>query len=276
MKEDFPAPYYFDHVIACVPDAKDTIWLECTSQTISAGFMGYFTGDRKALMVTDTGGAVVYTPRYPENVNLQIAKVEASVSDDGTLVAEVNTTSTGLQEEDEHDHLHYNTQKERDEYYNHKYDLPTYKAENINYKETPGRIPSIDEHVTITSPNYASITGKRLFIKPNLFNREKKLPVDKPRKFDIVRTAAYTDIDSISIIIPKGYTVETMPKNVSINSKFGVYAIEYKVKENTILLVRKHIQSPNRYPASDYLELAKFYEEMSKADYARMVFVKGI
>ena len=275
LKEDFPSPY-FNHAIVCVPDTKDTTWLECTSQTISCGYLGSFTGNRKVLMLTDTGAIVVLTPKYRAKDNLKITNITAIINDDGTLKSEINTIYTGFKQEKIQSIFNSSTQKERDEYYNHKYDFPTYNVENISLKETKGKIPVLNEHLNIISPNYATITGKRLFIQPNLLNKEKKLTANNDRKFDIVFSDSYIDIDSIKINIPQGYRLESKPKDMKLDNKFGNYSIQYLVKDNYIELIRKCEMNEQRFPPTDYFNLTKFYEEMSIADNSNMVFVKNL
>jgi len=182
--EDFPVDL-FDHVITCVPNLKDTLWLECTSQTVSAGYMGRFTGNRKALLISENGGYVVNTTKYTMSDNLQLRKINASIDVDGNLTAEVFTHFTGLQQDLQHDLMYYDNKEEREKYLNSELNLPTYKVEKNEYQETKARIPAINEYLKITSANYASITGKRLFIVPNLFNKVSKLSEDMNRKCDI-------------------------------------------------------------------------------------------
>ncbi|SKA03253.1 DUF3857 domain-containing transglutaminase family protein [Sediminibacterium ginsengisoli] len=273
LREDFPAPY-FNHAVVCVPGAKDTTWLECTSQTVSTGYMGSSTGNRKALMITEKGGEVVYSPVYKAADNSQLRVVTATVDETGTLTADINTHFTGSQQELSHSLLHHATQAERDKYLNRELNLPTYKVEKINYTETRGKIPAMDEILRITSSGYASITGKRLFITPNLFNRVSRLPADKPRQYDIEFRSAYVDVDSILITIPDGYTLEALPKPADITNRFGRYSINCTVTGNRIILVRKHQQDAGKFPAGDYPELVKYFEELYKADRARVVLVK--
>jgi transglutaminase-like putative cysteine protease len=274
LDETFPA-HYSNHVIVCVPDGKDSIWLECTDKDVSAGYMGKFTGNRQVLLIDEKGSYITSTPSYKHTDNLQLRTVTAMVDKDGNLQAEVKTHFTGLAQEELHNLLHYYTPEQRTKYLNEVISLPTYKIEKNDYKETKSRIPAMDETLIITSPNYASTSGKRLFITPNLFNKSNmRLPTDKPRKYDIELSYAFRDIDTVNITIPDGYTVEAQPQNVSLSNKFGNYKVNYTVTANTIQLVRLQERLNSRYPASDYEALAKFYEAMYKADRARIVFVK--
>ncbi len=272
--DDFPAPY-FNHAIACVPMGRDTIWLECTSQDEAAGFMGDYTGNREALLIDEDGGHVVNTPAYTSKDNLQLRKVNAVIDDEGNLSADVNTHFTGIQQELQHSLIHDANKEERDKYLNNTLNLPTYTVDKSEYKEKPDIIPAVDEYLHITSAGYASVTGKRLFVQPNLFNKSMtKLSKDEERKFDIQYPYAFKDADTILITIPEGYTPEAIPEDISINNKFGNYGISFKVMANKIELLRIQVRDKANYPANDYPDLIKYYDDIYKADRSRIVFVK--
>jgi hypothetical protein len=272
--EDFPANY-FNHVIACVPDGKDTMWLECTAQTESAGYMGSFTGNRKALLLGDDGGYVVSTPHYSKSQNLQLRNINGVINIEGNLLVEVSTHFTGQQQEKTHGLLYEASARQREEYLNEAINLPTYKIDRSEYKEQKGRIPAMDEYLKITVPNYAAVTGKRLFVEPNIFNRSStKLSTDEPRRFDIKLSYPYRDVDTIHLSIPQGYQIEATPKDVLLNTRFGNYSITYKIIENNIDVLRVSEGNEGVFPASDYTALAKYFEDMYKADHAKFVFIK--
>ncbi len=270
---DFPM-VKFNHIVTCVPLQNDTMWLECTSQTASAGYMGTFTGNRKALMITDSGGVVVSTPKFIANENKEVRKINAIVDEKGNLNITSNALLTGIKQEFAHALLHDATEEQRIEYLNKYLKLPTYTINKYDFKETKARIPVIAESLDITAPSYAALSGKRMFITPNLFNKRNKLKDDKPRLFDIVYRTAYTEIDSVEIKVPTGYNIEMMPKNISIDNKFGKYKINYSFDNNIIKVTRYYEQNAAVFPKSDYTDLTKFYDEMHKADRAKMVLVK--
>lgn len=275
MVADFPSNQ-FNHAIACVPMGKDTVWLECTSQTVSAGYMGTFTGGRKALLLAADGGYVVTTPSYTAADNLQERKVTAEVDENGNLVAEVNTRTKGEQQELAHHLIHDVSKEERDKKLNTMLNLPTYSVAKNDYKEIKGALPEVHEYMKIESPNYAAITSKRLFIQPNLLNSSHtRLTPDTLRKTDVVIKNSFRNIDTILIHVPAGYKVESMPANTMVNNRFGAYSISYHFADDKITLVRMHEMHAARFPPKSYADLVKLYDAMYKGDVGRVVLVKN-
>jgi hypothetical protein len=265
-----------NHVISCVPLNKDTIWLECTSQTGAPGYMGSFTGNRKAILIDETGGHIVQTPVYKVADNIQVRVVKAVADDQGNLTAEINNSYTGLQQDFAHSLMHQASKEEREEYLNKMFNLPTYQVVKSNYVEHKNIVPSVDEYLQILLNSYVTITGKRLFIAPNLFGGsiEKLLP-DTARQYDYVVKDPYRDIDSVEIKIPTGYKTESVPKDISVQNKFGKYTSTIKVLDNKIVYYRHMEQNSGRFPAKEYNELVQFYQQISKADRSKVVLVKA-
>jgi len=65
-----------------------------------------------------------------------------------------------------------------------------------------------------------------------------------------------------------------LPKTNEINNKFGKYKITYSFSNDNLKTIRFFEQETNSFPPSDYPELVKFYDEMSKSDRAKVVLVK--
>jgi hypothetical protein len=274
LQADFPAAY-FNHIIACVPLQKDTIWLECTSQTKAFGYMGSFTGNRQALLIADDGGHVVNTPNYTMKDNQQIRNISAKLDADGNLTADITTHYTGMEQDELQLQINELNNDKLKESLKANIDLPTYDITSFHYDEHKDFIPSIDETLNLTAQNYAAVSGKRLFIMPDILNREaRKLPTISLRKFDIWYRYSFREIDTVNIKLPPGFDLEGMPKDVIIANKFGSYEIHFKIGENIIIATRKlEIQSA-RFPPSDYPDLVKFYDNIFKADRSKMVLVK--
>jgi hypothetical protein len=274
LSEDFPAPY-FNHVICCVPGKNDTTWLECTSQTEAPGFLGSFTGNRKALLIGDDGGYVVNTPIYQSKDNQQIRVVNSTLDSNGNLLAQVKTSFTGIQQETPRELMLSSTQEEKEDYLNNTLSIPTYKTERFQYKEIKSHIPEIEEELTINAPGYANLSGKRIFLVPNLFNRSStRLSDNLQRKNPIYFTAAYLDIDTVTINIPNGYIVEAAPKNTLLNSPFGIYSLQFEFADKNIKMIRYRKSEINVFDAAEYPKLVEFVNLIYKADQSRIVLVK--
>lgn len=271
---DFPSQQ-FNHVILCVPLQNDTLWLECTSQTAPAGYMGSFTGNRNALLIDEQGGHLVRTPWYGLDKNLQLRKISGVVNAAGTLALEVKTRYEGLQQDNLHGLINDLAKDKVKEVLHDQLDFATYDISNFSYRETKTALPAIDESLTISVTNYATITGKRLFIVPNIMTKNnRKLAADYERKNDIVFNVAYKDVDTAVINLPEGYTVESMPQDVSLTTLFGKYNCSVKLSGTTLYYYRSIEMYDGRFAAGNYGALVKFYQAIYKADRNKVVLVK--
>ena len=271
---DFPSDQ-FNHIILCVPLPKDTVWLECTSQTLPTGYLSGFTSNRPALVVDENGGHLIRTPHYGITDNLQQRNITATLNEEGTLLVIARTRYGGLQQDDIHGLINNLSKDKVKEYLHEQLDFATYDISKFNYVENKAAMPAIVETLDIIVTNYATITGKRLFIVPNVMTRTgRKLTPDDDRKYDIVFTSEYRDVDSVEIEIPAGFSPESMPEDVTISNKFGKYNCAVKLSGNKLLYYRSIECYSGRFPAKEYNDLVKFQEATYKADRNKVVLVK--
>jgi hypothetical protein len=274
INDDFPLRN-FNHAILCVPLAKDSVWLECTDQTLPAGYMSSFTANRKALMITDDGGVVVATPRYGLKENTQLRTIKGTIAADGTLNMKVATRYEAMQGDNLHSMINALAKDKVQKILQQELELPTYNINTFDYKEKAAGLPQVEENLDITVDHYATVSGKRLFITLDILNRSgTRLEDEEERKCDFVFNLAWRDEDNAEIDIPEGYELEAAPQDMAIKTRFGSYSVTAKLSGNKIIYRRVREQFGGRYPAKDKEELAKFYNDIYKSDRSRMVLVK--
>jgi hypothetical protein len=226
-------------------------------------------------MVKEDGGYLVRTPSYKMKDNIQFRSIKATLNEDGQLLANVNTHYAGTQQDDLHQIIHgYPKPKQLEFLKKGMGGLGTYDVKEFDYKESKGPNPFIDEYISLVVESFAQVSGKRLFITPNLLSKNGMKLKDEERINDIELTFEYKDVDSVEISIPKGYASEAMPKDISIQSKFGNYNISFKVADDKVIMFRNFERLAGRFAKTDYKEFVKFYEDIYKADRSKIVLVK--
>jgi hypothetical protein len=273
-EEDFPSNR-FNHVIVCAPGAKDSTWLECTSNTHPAGYLGGFTADRAVLFIDEKGSRMVHTPAYTIEQNLQLRRITAKISESGDMLLKASTHFTGLQQDNLHARLNMLTREKVLEGLKQAGFFASYDVNGYECKEKKEILPFIDEQLEIAAHNYATVTGKRMFLEPNLLNKaSRRMSPDSSRMSDIYLNYSYRDVDTVEITIPEGYVPESMPQPVALKSSFGSYSSQASIAGNVITYIRSIDHNGGSYPASSYPELEKFYNGMYKADRSRIVLVR--
>jgi Domain of Unknown Function with PDB structure (DUF3857)/Transglutaminase-like superfamily len=266
----------FNHVIACVPRQKDTLWLECTSSVETAGFLGD-TDDRYAMLVDPVkGGQLVRTPRYDERVN-QIVKTytidcntEGGAQVKGVSVFEgaeqvyLAHTFAGLSLEEKKKSLYENL------------GINNLDIKQMNVEHKRGRVPSITMSLDMSIEKWASVSGKRLFIPVNTFSKWTYTPIsDSTRRFEVqADDNGWTRLDSVLVNLPEGYKIESRPDPLSIKSPFGSFELSLKIEDRKIWVMRRLVVNNAILPKNKYGELVEFFRNVSKADKGKIVLVK--
>lgn len=273
IKTDFPSSQ-FNHAVVFVPNGRDTLWLECTSQTNPFGYMGSFTGNRKALAITENGAALVKTPVYTENENLQIRSAYVDVEQSGDAKASIKTIYAGLQYENGNLHSFIGNPDEQKKWVQKNTQIPSFDITSVSVKNNPDKIPTAVVDLNLNLKRLATPSGKRLFVTPNLMNRSTFIPekVDD-RKTNIFRRMGYTDIDTIRYRMPDGIYPEFLPEPTNFKSVFGEYYSSVQIDRGDILYIRKIKVYRGEFPAKAYNELIEFYKAINKSDNTKLVFL---
>jgi hypothetical protein len=271
---DFPSSQ-FNHAIVAVPNDQDTLWLECTSQTAPFGYMGKFTGDRQALLITQGGAKLVNTIRYTAEQNLQSRSADVYVDLNGDAKAEVKTRYSGIQYENDKLHSILNGQYDEQKKWLHEnIGIPTFDITKFSFQNFKNKIPAAEVSVEMNLMKYATVSGKRIFISPNLMNRNTYIPEKlEQRKTPVVRRFTFTDLDTIRYHLPEGIYPEYLPEPVKITSRFGEYESSFKVDAGSLLYIRKVKMNKGEFAPETYSEMIDFYKSMNKADNIKMVFM---
>lgn len=272
--EDFPS-HQSNHVVLFVPLAKDTVWLECTNQLVPAGYMGGFAGNRKALAITEDGGKMVSTPHYGVDENVQVRKITGTIDAEGNLVATVNTRYRAMQQDEKYGLVNEQSKEKIKEYLNGELSFASYEVADFSYQAKKDVLPEVDEQLKLTVGNYATVSGRRFFLTPNLMSRGgSKSLSSEDRNCDFVFGYSYRNIDSVEINIPSGYQLEAMPSETALKTPYGNYRSFVKLEGSKVFYYRMVERFSGRFPAKEGVQLAKFYEDIYKADRSRVVLVK--
>jgi Domain of Unknown Function with PDB structure (DUF3857)/Transglutaminase-like superfamily len=272
---DFPS-HQFNHVICAVPNAKDTIWLECTDQYLPAGYLGVFTANRYGLMINDNGGTLVHTPVYSLKDNISVRKMSGTIDPEGNLQVKSETYYRALSQDPYERLSHHLSRDQQLEYLKRNLSLPTYTINTFNYKEDySARLPAMQETLDISIANYAHFTGRRIFVNPNVLRRsETKFSDDKDRVLDFQFKTEFIETDSVEITIPTGYEPEALHKDLLLETKYGRFITQEKIVADKIKYYRHFEQFRGRYPASSYDEIKTFYNSVYDADHTQMVLIR--
>ncbi|KPM32393.1 GTPase EngB [Croceitalea dokdonensis DOKDO 023] len=269
--DDFADLGQGNHVILTIPYNGKYYWIDCTSQVHPFGFIGDFTDDRQVLVVKPEGGELMKTEAYLNEDNLQLTNAEVKLFKDGSMDAQLNIKTTGIQY-DRRFFIENETKENIERFYkNYWGSIGSLRVEKFAFQNQKDSV-LFQETLQVSALDYAAKTNDQIIFAPNVFNNSGYVPKRyRHRKLPFEVQRGYLDEDNYLISYPEGYNVENLPQPVHIQSNFGEYQMTYEATQGGLRLKRKFLLKQGYYPPEEYENYRKFRRQVAKTDNTKII-----
>jgi hypothetical protein len=259
INKDFPAQV-FNHAIVTVPLKDDTLFLECTNKNIPCGYMGTFTQNREALIISDTPH-FVHIPALDESEALSSTKFEANPADLFTSVR-LDIVARGYLY-DRYSNIFNNLNNTTIERYLRyvlagKWQMLDYKIEDADRSQ-----PQIRLSVQMKMSDILKQYGDDVLI--GQFSRalpDFEKPAERTQKVQIDYPLCYADTNVY--LIPPGMKWQLMSKSGNVESRFGTYQYNYRLDDKKLLVIKKFSLFTGEINPDEYAGFYEFIEKVKK------------
>lgn len=271
---DVPSPAQFNHVITAVPQGNGFVWLDTTTEVAPFGYLMSILRDKQALVIpSDKPPTLVTTPANPPVKALESFKIDAKLSDTGTLEGKIERTISGNDAEI----IVRNAFR--------RVPMPQWKdlVQQISYSS--GFSGDVSE-VTASSPertdedfHFSYKYSRKDF--PDWSERRISSPLPPmlapapdPKPSHPILLGAIEEFRNESRVeLPKGYS-PALPAKIDLKEDFAEYHASYSVKEGVLQTERTLIVKLREVPVSEYEAYKKFAKAVVD-DYDRYVNVSS-
>lgn len=265
-----------NHAILAIPYKGTYYWIDCTSQVHPFGFVGDFTDDRLALVVTPDGGEIVNTVAYINEDNFQLTNGSYSLSTAGDIMGEVTLRTTGVQYDDRFTLEQRSNDEVLKHYKEYWGNINNLKLDKYHFENDRNQVV-FKENVHVSASGHASINGDRMLFTANIFNNNGYVPDryrDRWHPFEIAR--GFLDEDDITIELPDGYAIEALPSGKKVENEFGSYEISFEnvAGSSQVRYKRRLFIKMGTYTKEKYANYYSFSKEIANSDDAQIVLIK--
>lgn len=253
----------FNHVILCVPQPNDTIWLECTSSTLPFNYLGTFTQNRTVLLVEKDNSRLVQTPKLRANEVIEAYHHQISVTENGNATFSTTGTVKGAQYEFLKDLDTHVTASQKTDILDRfrlikRTDIEDYELSVPDRDSTYVRIS-----LSGTIQQVLDNLGPKSLLKPvNSFYMKLEKPAERTQPVFI--PYPIVKIDTFNYSLPDNISKIAGLKNSTINGSFGNYQRSYAFEDNQLQVIRQLTINAGQYELDEYDAFYQFISQISK------------
>ncbi len=264
----------FDHVVLCIPNRGDTIWMECTDPDLPFDYLGEFSMGKDALLITENGGVLTKTQDLYPFQNCRTVKTDCKIFENGR--AEFNTeVKYNFLEFEQVKHLVKASREERMKEYYQSLGMSDIDIRSIELSQKEDA-PKVVCELSIASNRFSVSNGDHIiFPAIPFFQEEKPVTIFNSRMtpFEIKNSSHYTD--SIYYSLPEEYLKGTWPEDRTIESEFGTYSIAYELLGGKILVVRNRKIKDGVFTPEKYAEYVNYINQIAELEKQKIILTKN-
>jgi len=263
-----------NHAILMVPTEKGSIWLENTSQMMAFNHLSTSTTDRNVLSIDKNGIELISTPVYSPEQNNEKQVLKIRINEDNSITGEGQFSYTGNQYD-------YNvaftglSPKERNEAIRDRLSVLSFdKIEMKNVINDRNNAVARYE-LDFKAGNYSKTAGNSMLFRAVPIFTNVVYKNDEARELPFELQQSFQDDYEITFTVPAQYKLDEVPENVSFNSEFGSYQLNF-VRNGTELKVNRSIRiNKGIYPKEKYNEYINFRKKTLKNDNSKILISKA-
>jgi hypothetical protein len=228
------------------------------------------------LVVTEEGGKLVNTRAYRKDENRFDRNVVLALGQTGDAALSVKTDYRGVKYDNRMPLLLAGTEDKKRMILD-EINIPGTEILNFNYTEDRGQIPVLKENLELGILRYAALSGTRLLVPLVALNRQRDIPKKvASRRSDVIIRRSSVTVDSVTVLIPAGFVLESAPSEIKTESRFGSYSLKVTPNgDNKLLCIRRLELNKGTNPASTYNELVDFYKKIAVSDNTKISLKKS-
>lgn len=270
----FPRRGTFNYVVAAVSEGDKITFLDASEKFSTPGVLPFRTLNWNGYKLNEDGSYAIVDIR-PEKVSRENTTLIASLSEDGRVEGQMRRMMA--------DNLALNFRNE------HENDTPDQYLEDLekenggieisDYK-TEGTDPSkaMSETYTFRKEAMAEKIGDRMYLSPLLFLTEEENPFKlERREFPVDFGYPVERRFILSVALPVGYAVESVPANISMVADEGIGSFKFAISNTSGKLqivatttVNSSVVSPAHYEI-----LKTFFQSMVDKQKEKIILKKA-
>lgn len=270
-----------DHVMLTVPlkELCDTLYLECTNPSLPLGYRHDNVAGHQVLRLGPGGGTLSRVAAYPDSIRRTETKVEIKLESEGKASITLNQHLRGdriepwvrFRELDADGQRRLMTSALSGQPQNF-----SVLAFTDNFNSYDGRtwIPECDARCRFDILTFGKWNGTRMVVAANPVS--KKMSSQRSERIHPleIRDAACYD-DEVSIEIPAGLVVESLPQDVSLEGPWGTFTSKAEDLGGRVV-IRQIVQlTPCSLPRESYSDFRDFVRSLNRAYSANVVLKKA-